>query len=162
MKNFTFILLALLSGTAFAQNSANATSTADAKIVQPISISAGTETLDFGQIVAISSAETVTISTDGTTRTATGTNMLVAGSSFSQASFDLNAENGLNYSVSIPDISLTGSGPAMNVSFTNDASGTGTGTTESFNVGGTLSVGTSLTQTVGAYSGTVAVTVTYE
>ena len=69
--------------------------------------------------------------------------------------------SGASYSVTVPaSVSLTGPGTAMTATLTNDGGGSLTGGTDTFNVGGTLSVGAS--QTAGSYSGTYTVSVNYQ
>ncbi len=165
MKKITFILLALISGTAFAQEgSASATATVNAEIVTPIAIADGTD-LNFGSIVAADGGN-VRVNTEGT-RTFSNNNMDVAtATAITAATFDVTAANLYSYSISIPSIVLTGAGDDMPVSFTHDLEGEtdgnaeGTGAAQTLKVGGLLTVAAS--QTEGAYDGEVTVTVAYE
>ena len=162
MKKITFILLALISGTAFAQNSAKATGTAqvNAEIVSPIKIENGTA-LDFGRIIGNSAGGDVVIATNGT-RTSTNDDLLDPTNEGSAGSFDVTAAEGYAYSITINDIVLSGAGDDMDVTFDNNLgeSSTGTGSTQDLNLGGTLTVNAS--QAEGDYTGTVTVTVAYE
>ncbi len=166
MKKITFILLALIAGTGFAQNAAEATGTAtvNAEIVTPITIADGTD-LNFGSIVAAEGGN-VRVNTAGT-RTFSNNNMdVITAATITAASFTVNAANTYSYSISIPSILLTGAGTDMPVSFTHDLGGetdgnaTGTGEDQTLLVGGLLTVAAS--QTEGEYTGTVTVTVAYE
>ena len=164
MKNFTFILLALIiSGTTFAQNSATSsgTATVNAEIVSPISVTDGTE-LNFGRIIGNTDGGTVTVATDGG-RTASVNDLLAPSTSVQAASFTVKAAAGYNYSISIPGIDLTGAGDDMSLTFTNNLgteSVQGTGADQTLNVGGALTVNPG--QVEGDYTGTVEVTVAYE
>ena len=163
MKKITFILLALISGTAFAQNSAEAKATADvnAEIISPIKISDGTA-LDFGRIIGNVAGGTVTVST-ASERTADNDDLLAPSTSVQAASFKVTAADTYNYSINIPTINLTGEGDAMAVTFDSSLGNEnvlGTGSEQTLNVGGDLTVNPS--QAEGAYTGTVEVTVSYE
>jgi spore coat protein U-like protein len=162
MKKITFILFALIAGTAFAQTSDSADALVDAKIVSPISISPGAKTLDFGNLIPIvgSTAEVV-VNNDGT-RPAVA-DVTIPGIPSQAADFILNSEIGYSYSLTIDPISLTAQGGSggdpMNVSFTNDDDGAnGTGT-KTINVGGKLTIGDN--QKADTYQGTVTVVVAY-
>ena len=172
MKKITFILLALISGTAFAQTeetvqndgTASATANVNAEIVTPITIADGTD-LNFGSIVAAEGG-TVTVNTEGT-RSFTNSNMeVITSTEITAASFNVTAANQYSYSITIPAIDLTGNGSTMAVSFSQDLEGetdgtaTGSGSAQSLKVGGTLTVASG--QTAGDYSGEVEVTVAYE
>jgi len=166
MKKITFILLALISGTAFAQD-ASATATVNAEIVTPIEITEGTD-LNFGSIVAAGGGN-VRVNTAGT-RTFSNNDMDVAtATTISAASFNVTAADQYSYSISIPSIVLTdvaGDGADMPVSFTHlvngqsDGNATGSGIAQELLVGGLLTVASG--QTEGVYDGEVTVTVAYE
>ncbi|SKB33297.1 protein of unknown function [Salegentibacter holothuriorum] len=162
MKKITFILLALISGTVFAQSDeATGTATAAAEIISPIKITDGTD-LDFGRIIGNPAGGTVTISTAGA-RTTSNDDLLAPSTSVQAASFDVTAAATYNYSVSIPGISLTGAGDAMPVTFVSslgNAGVVGTGAVQTLNVGGELTVNGG--QAEGEYDGTISVTVAYE
>ena len=57
-------------------------------------------------------------------------------------------------------MTLSGAGDDMTATLTNDGGGALTGGTDTFNVGGTLSVGAN--QAAGSYSGTYTVSVNYQ
>lgn len=166
MKKITFILFALIAGTAFGQNASEATGTADvfAEIVTPIAIDNGSA-LNFGSIVAAEGGN-VRVNTEGT-RTFSNKNMeVISAEAVTAASFNVTAANNYSYSISIPSIVLTGAGDDMTVTFTHDLEGetdgtaTGSGVEQTLKVGGLLTVASG--QDAGAYEGEVTVTVAYE
>ncbi|PRX49846.1 DUF4402 domain-containing protein [Salegentibacter salegens] len=162
MKKITFILLvSLISGTAFAQSSAEGTATVNAEIVSPIEINDGTD-LDFGRIIGSSAGGSVTVSTDGD-RTATTNDLLAPSTTVQAASFTVKAAEAYKYSITIPGIGLTGAGDDMPVTFESSLGNenvVGTGADQTLTVGGALTV--NALQAEGEYSGTVTVTVAYE
>lgn len=160
MKKITFILLALISGTVFAQETKTATANAAADIVSPIGITPEGD-LNFGK-VANNTAGKVEVGTDGT----------ISESSLSQigstaptaASFDVTAATGFSYSIALPETVDLSNG-TVNITvdkFKHDAEGntTGTGSAQTVGVGATLNVPSG--QATGNYTGTFDVTVTYE
>ena len=166
MKKITFILFALIAGTTFGQNAAEASGTAEvfAEIVTPIAITNGS-TLNFGSIVAAEGGN-VRVNTEGV-RTFSNTNMeVISATTITAASFDVTAALDYSYSISIPATVLTGSGNDMNISFTHEVDGetdgnaTGTGAIQTLKVGGLLTVASG--QEAGVYEGDVTVTVAYE
>ncbi|WP_010229517.1 DUF4402 domain-containing protein [Gillisia marina] len=160
MKKITFILIALITGTTFAQ-SAEGTATVNAAIVSPITISNSSSNLDFGNIATPDAATDIVVSTAGTRTAVAG--VTIPGGTISAASFTINAANTYGYTISIPAIDLKRAGEAdMSVSFSSSlgATSTGTGADQTLNVGGTLTVGAS--QGAGAYTGTATVTVAYQ
>lgn len=174
MKKITFILLALVSGTVFAQNSANASAEAFAEIVQPISIDLG-QNLVFGRIIASEAGGTVTINPSEETREFSNGDMEDPSDlNFSAATFTIDAASGYNYSIVIDgDENLTDSdsngGVDMPITYNaalgasliaNEASAQGTAGTQLLTIGGELTVNGSQTQS--NYSGDISVTVTYE
>ncbi|PTX43132.1 uncharacterized protein DUF4402 [Christiangramia gaetbulicola] len=163
MKKITFILMALISGSAFAQES---TGTADvfAEIVTPITITGGTD-LNFGSIVAAEGGN-VRVNTEGT-RTFSNTNMeVISSSAITPATFSVTAADDFAYNIYIPSTVLTGDGDDMTVTFTQDLDGetdgtaSGTGAAQNLKVGGLLTVASG--QTAGTYQGVVTVTVAYQ
>ncbi|WP_405198736.1 DUF4402 domain-containing protein [Christiangramia sp. LLG6405-1] len=155
MKKITFILLAFISGTAFAQESATANAAAD--IVSPITISAEDD-LNFGK-VSNNIAGTVVIATDGT---ATGLSQ-IGTTSPAAATFDVTAASGFAYNVTLPNsvVLQSGSNEITVDTFQDDAGATpqGTGSIQTIGVGATLNVDAS--QPTGNYTGTFEVTVGY-
>ncbi len=166
MKKITFIVFALIAGTAFGQD-ATGTATVNAEIVTPIEITDGSD-LNFGSIVAAEGGN-VRVSTDGT-RTFSNNDMNVeTATTISAASFYVTAADTYSYSISIPSTVLTdaaGVGVEMPVSFTQDletetdGNATGNGSQQELLVGGLLTVAAG--QEAGTYDGTVTVTVAYE
>jgi hypothetical protein len=156
MKKITFILLvSLISGTAFAQESATANAAAD--IVSPLEISSQQD-LNFGK-VSNNVAGTVVVATDGA---ATGLSQICT-TTPAAATFDVTAASGFAYSVTLPSSAILKSGTdEITVdNFTDNAGATpqGTGSSQTIGVGATLNVDAS--QPTGNYTGTFDVTVTY-
>lgn len=144
-----------------AQASANATAT----IVQAISIDKVTD-LQFGKIIAGSTAGQVQIQTDGSRTIAAGDVVLFnQGSDHQAAAFKTIGSPNATYSLSFPSsVSLTGptgSDPMTIEGFVHSANGTLDASTgeETFNVGATLNVGAN--QAPGQYTGTFTVTAAY-
>jgi len=173
MKKITFILLALISGTVFAQetNTATANATVGAEIIEPITIDKDTD-LNFGRIIGNAAGGNVSVDKDGD-RTATINDLLdpsTAGTSaLSAAEFTITAANTYSYSIEIPEtVTLTGAGENMKVTlnpYYNDnalsgATVQGSENADVLKVGGVLEVGANQGQ--GAYTTSFDVTVTYE
>jgi len=163
MKKITFILFALIAGTTFAQDSDTGTATVNAEIVSPIEISDGSD-LNFGTINGTATGGTVSVTTSGVRSFSNSDMAITSATAITAANFTVTAANTYLYSISIPDILLTGAGDDMAVTFIhnrNTLSGrTGSGSAQPLNVGGTLTVGDA--QVAGTYDGTVSVTVAYE
>ena len=161
MKKITFILLALISGTVFAQSD-QATATAD--IVSPIAIDK-TGDLSFGK-VANNTTGKVTIAADGTVG---GLNQ-IGNTAPKAALFDITAADGYSYSITIPTqiqkLTHTDGETTMNVDnfdyiFTTDGdTAEGTGSKQEISVGADLNV--IATQKTGTYTGKFDVSVAYE
>ena len=173
MKKITFILLALISGTVFAQqtNTAKATANVGAEIIEPITIDKDTD-LNFGRIIGNAAGGDVTVDMDGA-RTATNNDLLdpsAAGTSaLSAAEFTITAADSYSYDIDIPEtVTLTGAGENMKVTlnaYYNDnalsgATVQGSENPDILKVGGVLEVGTNQGQ--GAYTTSFDVTVKYE
>lgn len=143
-----------------AQASANATAT----IVQAISIDK-VKDLQFGKIIAASTAGKVQIQTDGSRTIAAGNVVLFnQGSDHQAASFKTIGTPGATYSLAFSATPLTGpsgSDPMTIEGFVHSANGTLDASTgeETFNVGATLNVGAN--QAPGQYTGTFTVTAAY-
>lgn len=139
---------------------ANATGTASATIVTPLSV-VQTTAMNFGSISPDADvATTVDLSIAGVASSTDGAGIVPA-SGAQQGVFTATGSGNLAIAVtySAGDV-LTGPGANMAIgSFVDDAAAALTGGTEVFNVGATLSVGAN--QTVGGYSGTFTVTVNY-
>jgi hypothetical protein len=147
---------ALYAGQARAANSVSAG--ASVEIAAPISITQ-TTALAFGNIGPSVDAGTVTISLAGAQSVTGGVTAL--GGTVAAGAFSVTGASGATYSVTVPGtVSLTGPGTAMTATLTNDGGGSLTGGTDTFNIGGTLSIGAS--QAAGSYSGTYTVSVNYQ
>ncbi len=163
MKNFTLVLIALITGTTFAQNSDLATANASAEIISAITISKTTD-MDFGMVANNVTGGTVILDNAAATGR-TGSADIITASSFQNAVFTINAENLYTYSISLPstDITLSDGGTnTMTVNGFNDnlgGSSTGTSADQTLYVGATLNVGAD--QAVGNYTGTFDVSVNY-
>ena len=163
MKKITFILFALIAGTTLAQTTADGTATVNAEIVSPITIANGTA-LNFGTINGTPIGGDVSVSFSGNRTFSNSDMQITSATAITAAAFSITAADTYIYSISIPDILLTGSGDAMNVTFVHNrnsaARRTGDNTGQILNVGGTLTVNDA--QAAGSYDGTVTVTVAYE
>ena len=166
----------VMAGSAMAQSTGSANGTANANVIQPITITA-VDTLEFGNIVAGIGTVVIQASAAGTR---SGTAALIGNMQGTEraGTFDVAGEGAAIYTITLPAddtvVLKTGAGDApatqMKLSaFTNAIKGTGTFLTldgtaggagaQSFYVGATL---TSIaTQTPGAYTGTYSVTVAY-
>jgi len=156
------------STISFGQNSSQASASAGARIVTPLTIT-NDEELEFGDI--ISAANTVTITTDGERSATTPAALLVTASRTPQAAqFTVVGEASLGYTVLISEsITLTGEATSETMTvdnFLHNATGTLGATTsetpgeETFSVGADLTVGA--TQASDIYTGSFTVTVTYQ
>lgn len=140
---------------------ASASSTADAEVVLPISIS-NTTGMNFGRVSPTGIAGTVVLNA-ASTRTPTNVDLL-SGGTVAAATFVVRGGASEAYAITLPaSATITSGANNMTVdSFTHDAGGSptldATGN-DSFNVGATLNVGAS--QAAGSYSGTFSVTVDY-
>ena len=157
MKKITFILLALISGTAFAQN---ATANAAADIVSPLEITS-VQDLNFGK-VSNNAKGIVVIETDGTTTNSTLSQ--IGNSNPMAASFNITAAQGYKYSITLPE-SVTLNSGSNNITvnnFKHDAGENpeGIGSAKAVGVGATLNVAAN--QPTGNYTGTFEVSVAYE
>ncbi|MCU0376750.1 MAG: DUF4402 domain-containing protein [Bacteroidales bacterium] len=150
------ILMLAFSAGIFAQ----ATATASAVIVAPISI-AQTADMNFGNIIAGAGAGTVVL-TPGGVRTPTGVTFPSVGGTVAAASFTVTGLSGATYAITLPlTHNIVSGANSMTVNaFTSNPSGTGTltGGTEILNVGATLNVGAA--QPAGAYTSATGFTVT--
>lgn len=141
-------------------DSATANGTATAEIVAPIAIVHDTgAALDFGLIVPGTAAGTVVVDAAGN-GTDGGDATLLPGSTTAADSFTVTGVADATYSIVTGTGSLTGPGTAMAFSTAPSApTGTLTGGTDSFTVGGTLTVGAN--QAGGTYTGSYTATVAY-
>lgn len=147
-----------------AQNQASVSANATATIVKSISIEKNAD-LQFGKIIAGSTAGQVQIQTDGSRTIAAGDVVLFnQGSDHQAAAFKTIGSPNATYYLSFPSsVSLTGptgSDPMTIEGFVHSATGTLSASgEETFNVGATLNVGAN--QAAGEYAGTFSVTAAY-
>lgn len=161
MKKITFILFALLTGTAFAQNSATGTADAQALIVQPLSVEIASE-LNFGAIAPNGNEEDVVLSPANLRDIQP--DMLIPGNTTTTVpTFTIIKESSLTYKIvtSKEDLKLTGAPDILVKDITTSlATETTSFTANTFTVGATITVAAD--QPAGEYKGSVSVTVTYE
>ncbi|MFD2518634.1 DUF4402 domain-containing protein [Salinimicrobium flavum] len=162
MKKITFILFALIAGTAFGQT--DATATASAEIITALKIE-NTADLNFGKIAPLSDG-TSTYVLDNTGASLGSTATLIDATAQTVAAFTITAETDQAFSVTVdPTVTLTG-GTGTDITLTTDknllAAGNKitSGTTTTLNVGGSLALASG--QGSGTYSGTINVSVAYE
>lgn len=133
------------------------TGNASAQIAIPVTISESTP-LDHGTVTASGSLGTVDITTAGV-RSVTG-GVAELGGSPTQGVFAVTGEANNAFTTTMDATSsLTGPGPAMIATLSNDAPANLTTGSATINVGSNLAVAAS--QTVGAYAGTFSITVNY-
>lgn len=162
MKKITFILLALISGTVFAQD-AEATANVDAVIVAPLSIKVE-DNMNFGSIAANDATGTVILNANSDAAADPASTASLVTSARNAALFLVDAASTYSYSIALPEsVTLSNGTEEMTLdNFTSNlgTTSTGTGTDQLLYVGGTLNVG--VNQAEGAYDGDVKVTVSYE
>mgnify|MGYP002795030225 FL=1 len=169
MKKITFIVFALIAGTAIGQNSATQTAAAtiNAEIVSPITIT-NLNGLDFGRLIGNSAGGIVTVAaTETGSRTSTNDDVLaLTGNTPTAAKFNITAAEEYTYSISLTssnELIATDADP-MAITFTTNLDETGNNgigsTAIALYVGGALTVNGG--QAEGDYTGEVSVTVTYE
>ncbi len=133
------------------------TANASATIAIPISV-AETTALNHGTVTASGSLGTVTISTAGV-RGVTG-GVAALGGTISQGVFTVTGEGNNAFSITRDATSsLSGPGPAMIATLSDDGPTNLSSGTQTINVGSSLAVAAS--QVAGAYSGTYSITVSY-
>lgn len=153
--------LGLSAGMAHAAP-ATASATASARVLKQITVT-NTSDLDFGTIVAGTSASTVAVSTGGARTCGSG---LTCTGTVSSANFNVSGTNNTVVTITGDNtVSLAnGTGGTMSASLTRSASTLTLASSGpvggSFQVGGTLSLAAN--QADGAYTGTFNVTVDYQ
>lgn len=168
------LAISAIAGTAHAQASANATTSASATIFRPITLTKDSD-LRFGTIVRpASGSDTVTISAADGSRALSTNNAVAltsgAHQSPTRATYTVSGEGGQAFSISVPaSFNMTRSGGAETLTITltaSAASGTLSGSlgnassgTASFGVGGAMPITSSTAS--GAYSGSFITTVSY-
>ena len=163
MKKITFILLVLLTGTAFGQKSAEGTAQGKAHIVKPIGIANPTTSiLDFGKLIAPTGASGTASITATAAPTRTLSNLEALGTAVTNVVFEVSASANNSYYFSLPNIQLTGDGDPMDLALTSSLGTTTTGLKgdKTIYVGGTLTVNDG--QKEGDYIGVITATVAYE
>ena len=156
--------LSSLATVAHAQATDTATASGSVSIIQPIAASKVTD-LTFGTIVKPSGG-TATVSVDAAgARTLDGT--VAVGGGAGAATFNVVGEGGSAFTVSVPSsFSMTSGSNSLVVSTVDNAAGGGTlsgtignASTASFGVGGNFTLNSATTS--GAYTGTFAITASY-
>jgi hypothetical protein len=158
--------LSTLAMQAHAQNSAIGTASGTVTIVRPITIT-NTAGLQFGKLAQPNAAASVTITPAGAvTRSGIGT---VGTQTTSAAAFSVGGDGGAVFAIAGPSggtFAMTAgtSGTIVVTTSLSSATSTLSGSTGSagsttFTVGGTMPIASA--QTIGSYSGTFNVTVTY-
>jgi hypothetical protein len=168
MKKITFVLFALIAGTGFAQDNANADAQVFAEIVSPISIE-NTRSLNFGRLIGSSGTVSIEATADGQ-RTGTGNVLAATGEGSTEpqsAKFEIKASNDYTFKVEIdaPEALVLGeSSNSMLLTIEHDlldGENQGNGATViPMHLGGQLTVADG--QEEGTYTGTINVTVSYE
>ena len=166
----------LLAGpVAFAQSSSATVANvpASARIFKPITLTLSNGGLNFGDIFADATGGTITLDPQADSRSTTGPALASTGT-VSSALFTVGGKRNAAYAITLPangTVTLTGPGTPMPVSFTASVNGgvpafaaTGLipnapGATQTFRVGGTLTLGAN--QADGDYAGTFNVMVAY-
>ena len=157
-------LAAPASAFAAPGGSATMTGSANATIIQPISIVA-INALRFGVMAQPTAAGTVTVSTSGAVTTSggmVGNTAIAQGSAGPQAgTFRVSGDPGRQFFVTLPNsatVAKTGASMTINLFTVGALTGSPVGTLD-IAVGGTLSV--QAAQSVGTYTGTYQITASY-
>ena len=165
-SGIAFAVLSALAAPAWAQNnSASVTTTGSTTIAAPITLTQNT-TLRFGSLVRpTSSSNTVTIGTDTcATALSGGGNAALVSSTSGCATYTVGGESGQAFNITTdPTFAMTRSGGSETITVTlskSEATGTIGQTSADFKVGGSFTVDSSTV--AGAYTGTFAVTATYQ
>ena len=163
MKNILKLSAAFLAISSMSSNAlaATAVGTANARVVTPISVTAGTA-LEFGSFA--SSASTGTITQAGVVTG--GVTAVTGGATRAAGTFTVNGEavNGTSYTFTLPATATLTSGANNMTATLSLAAGTASRTlnasgVDAVSVNGSLAVAAS--QAAGAYTGTYTVTVNY-
>ncbi|APS39711.1 MULTISPECIES: DUF4402 domain-containing protein [Salegentibacter] len=161
MKKITLILLvSLISGTAFAQNSVTGEAQVNAEIVSPLGI-ASSGVLNFGTFTTSVNDATIVILPDGSEKNFSETDMVLPGDVFSVPTFTVTKSDNVAYSLELDVVDSPTLGENT-LSLTNltSTAGSANNSATSFTVGGTLNVPSDAAE--GIYEGEVQVTVSYE
>lgn len=160
----TLMIVAGFTTASFAQASANATASASATIVTPISIAKVLD-MEFGNVaVHASELGTVILATDGERTRTGGVTLPTVGGEVSAASFTVTGEIGYAYGISLPadGVTISDGSNTMElsdfVSLPSGTSGTLTAGSQTVLVGATLNVAGG--QLAGTYTNGTVVSVT--
>jgi hypothetical protein len=172
MKKYNLILFVLVLLTSLPAGKIFAQSTVTAQVfaeVIPALTATEVSQLNFGRFSPETQGGTILITPEGSL-SSTGT-VAISGGTHNPASFYITGEGGATFSIILPTgpavLSNTGSSKTMQVAnwVSNPASGTGTGLlaqgSKEVKVGATLIVGTMEQNPVGIYTGTYAITFSY-
>jgi hypothetical protein len=167
-KLLTVLAGLTISGQAFAQASDSETTNASVTLAAPIALSE-TAALQFGNVAkGTSGTNTVTVNATTGARTITGGGNagLVTGVTATRAAYSVTGETDATFSIAITDdtINLTdGSTGSLALTLLRSATtGTLTGGTATFGVGGDLTIdNTDANDAAGAYTATFEVTTAY-
>ena len=156
-------LISTIGMASVANAAASDTATAEAEILEALTLTSDGSSLDFGQI-AVNGAGTVVVDPVSGAVTTCTANLVCAGTS-SFAHFDVTGSADAVVYVTVPSSALTITevgGDTMTVSnFTSDTpTATLSGGSSYFDIGGQLNV--SATQVAGTYTGTFSVSVEYQ
>ena len=159
-------LFAVMSANSFAQSSASATASADAKIVAGISLTKVYD-LKFGQVIRSAQGGSVSVDAATSARSANGGVTLGLADGARAAEFSVSGEPSYAFAITLPSsVTITKNGSNETMSVTNFAStlSGNAGTLDasglaSFNVGADL--GVSANQATGTYQGDFTVTAAY-
>ena len=163
MKNFNRIAVTAIAAlVAIPSYAADVSSSAGADIIAPLQIT-NSAALYFGTIApSLTTADQVVVTSSGTR--SCGSELTCVTADHTAAGFSVTGEADYVYNITLPtSISISnGGGGSMTVdTFTGSkASGTLVSGSDTFNVGGTLSV--TANQPTGEYTGTFSVTVEYQ
>ncbi|MBO9669165.1 MAG: DUF4402 domain-containing protein [Sphingobium sp.] len=168
VTRLAFLSVLAISGPAFAQASDAETTTASVTLAQPIALSE-TAALQFGLVAkGTTGSNTIVINeTTGSRSLGGGGNAsLVTGGTTGRAAYSVTGQDGATFSITLTSssINLTDGGTgSLAATLTRSATtGTLTGGTATFGIGGTLTVdNTDANDAAGAYSGDFEVTVAY-
>ncbi|MCP5063819.1 MAG: DUF4402 domain-containing protein [Ignavibacteriae bacterium] len=156
------LVLTLLAGTTFAQETASATATAT--IVAPIGI-ANSVDMNFGNVAVSTSLGTVVLAPAGTRTVTGGVTLPAVTGTIAAAEFDVTGEGAYTYSITLPsgDYTITRVAGAETMAvntFTSTPTTTGTlsGGAQTLTVGATLNVAGS--QVAGVYTNATGFDVT--
>ena len=172
MRHFNRILAASLliggvSAPAFAQSTASQSTTATARIVQPISLTKNSD-LAFGTIVKpTTSTNTITIDeTTGSRSSSGGGDAALVTSTSGRATYTVGGEGGQTFAITVPaSVNMISGANTITVTLVGTATtGTLSGTigsagTTTFGVGGNFSLASA--QASGNYTGSFTTTVAY-